>query len=182
MPHQAWPLVGKSRSRMIKHFFRVCRPGIALAALLALICLSADGGAYLPLIGPARLRFEAASIPARVFSWASPIADKPAAAAETNLPQEMSGSPTKIDGAITSVDATTNSPVPPLPENLSANSTAETHSANNLLVVTPEMLVDYFKPGNDSTNQTNVRVAAPVGFMPPPSAASPSSQAIYRSQ
>jgi hypothetical protein len=44
------------------------------------------------------------------------------------------------------------------------------------------MLVDYFKPGSDATNQTNVRVVAPVGFMPPPSVASPSSQASYRTQ
>ena len=156
--------------------------GIALAVLLSLVCQPASGGAYLPSIGPARLRFEAAAIPEKVFSWVSPVADKPAAAAGTNRPPEISVAPTKTDGAITLIDSKTGETVPSLPENLSTILTKETHSANDMLVVTPEMLVDYFKPGADATNQTNVRVVAPVGFMPPPSAASPSSQAIYRSQ
>jgi hypothetical protein len=50
-----------------------------------------------------------------------------------------------------------------------------------LLVVTPEMLVDYFKPNNNATNAANIHVLAPVNFTPPASASMPSSQAIYRS-
>jgi hypothetical protein len=167
---------------MIKHLFRVRWLGVVLAVLLLLICLSASGGAYLPLIGTPPLRFEAAAVHARAFSWISPVTVKPAAPAETNSPPEISTASKILAAAIPLMDLKTNAPNPSLPENLSTNSTADTHSANDLLVVTPEMLVDYFKPGTDATNQTNVRVLAPVGFMPPPAVASPSSEAIYRSQ
>jgi len=145
-------------------------------------CLPASGGAYLPMIGPAPLRFETATVHAKVISWISPTADKPAVTAEMNSPPEIPAGPAKTDGAIPLTNMKTDAAVPALPENLSTNSPAEAHSANDLLVVTPEMLVDYFKPESAETNQTNVRVLAPVGFMPPSSAASPSSQAIYRSQ
>jgi len=156
--------------------------GIVLAGLLSLICRSVNAGAYLPLIGTPPLRFEAVAAHARTFSWVPPVPVKPAASAKTNSPPEMSTVSKIIAAAIPLTDAKTNAPIPSLPENLSTNSTVETHSANDMLVVTPEMLVDYFKPGTDATNQTNVRVLAPVGFMPPPAVASPSSEAIYRSQ
>jgi hypothetical protein len=167
---------------MIKHFFRVRRLGIILAALFSLICLKVTGAAYLAMIGPSPLRFEAAAVPAKFFSWTPPVADKPAVIAQTNSPPLITAVSTNTGDAIPPAEAKTGASVPAMPENLSTNLPAETHSADELLVVTPEMLVNYFKPGGSATNQTNVRVVTPVGFTPPPSAASPSSEAIYRSQ
>jgi hypothetical protein len=165
---------------MIKFFFQNHWPDIVLAGLLPLVCQPAIGGTYLPLIGPPSLRFEVAKIHEKTFSWIRPFGGK--AAVGTNLPSEISPAFNKIAETSLPIDTKTNASIPSLPENLSTNLTAETRPANDLLVVTPEMLVDYFKPGGDATNQTNVRVLAPVGFTPPPSAASPSSQAIYQSQ
>jgi hypothetical protein len=180
--HQAWLLVGKPCSRMIKHFFKARRLGLVWAALPLLLCLPANGGAYLPAIGPVPMRFEAAAVPAKILAWIPSVADKPAAPAVTNLPPAIPAVSTEIAGAIPPMGTKADSPGSSMPENLSTNSPPEAHSAGDLLVVTPEMLVDYFKPGSDATNQTNVRVVTPVGFMPPPSVASPSSQASYRSQ
>ncbi|HUC84828.1 MAG TPA: hypothetical protein VL970_06525 [Candidatus Acidoferrales bacterium] len=174
--------VGKPCSRMIKLFFRDHRPVIVLAGLLSLICRPVCGGTYLPLTGPPPLRFEVATIHAKAFSWVPSFSVKDAVSVGTNLPPEISAGLDKIAGTSPAIATKFNASVPSLPENLSTNSTAEMRPANDLLVVTPEMLVDYFKPGSDATNQTNVRVLAPVGFMPPPSATSPSSQAIYQSQ
>ena len=56
-----------------------------------------------------------------------------------------------------------------------------TASANDMLVVTPQMLINYFKPGVMSTNSANTTVVVPVGFRPPGSTPPPASQAIYKS-
>jgi hypothetical protein len=55
-------------------------------------------------------------------------------------------------------------------------------SANDMLVVTPQMLVNYFKPSATSTNGAGTTILVPVGFSPPGvTPTPPSSQAIYRS-
>ena len=167
---------------MVMQLFWLHRPGVVLMVMLSMICPQVSGEAYLPVVGPVPLRFETAAVHVRTFSWIPPVAVKPAAPAQTNPPPKFVAIPDKIARAVPLLTAKTNETIPPLPENLSTNSTVETHSANDLLVVTPEMLVDYFKPGTVATNQTPVRALAPVGFMPPPSVASPSSEAIYRSQ
>ena len=174
--------VGKPCSRMTKHFIRDRRLGIAVTALLLLNCLSVKGGAYLPSVGPAPLRFAAVSMRPKIFSWVPPVAAKLAISAQTNLPPMVSAVSTGTNETVLLADAKIDARVSSNPENLSTNSISEQHSADELLVVTPEMLVDYFKPGSNAKNQTNVRVTTPVGFTPPPSAAEPSSQAIYRSQ
>ena len=38
---------------------------------------------------------------------------------------------------------------------------------NDMVVVTPQMLVDYFRPIGSATNAPEVSVTVPVGFMPP---------------
>ena len=55
--------------------------------------------------------------------------------------------------------------------------------ASEMLFVTPQMLVEFFKPLPGSTNAGPVRVIVPVdiGFQPPLGQPTPSSQAIYRS-
>ena len=140
--------------------------------------------AYLPLVGPPPLRFEVAIRPVNDLSWMPKITTP---AVETNPPQEISSVTSNNVTPMTLATQTvlpTNPPISLPPENLSTNSTPLTPPANDLLVVTPEMLVDYFKPNPTSgtaTNSVNVHVLAPVNFTPPASATTPSSQAIYLS-
>jgi hypothetical protein len=67
----------------------------------------------------------------------------------------------------------------PLPEDANSfrNSPAATVPASDLLVITPQMLVDYFKPGQSPTNAANVSVLVPVGFTPAIPATTPASDA-----
>jgi hypothetical protein len=103
----------------------------------------------------------------------------PAVAAQTNSPSITSTIP--VTNVVPSPPANehASAPVPSPPENLSTNSAVQSQTAKNLLVVSPEMLVDYFKPNNSATNAANVHVLVPVNFTPPVSASIPSSQAIY---
>jgi hypothetical protein len=158
----------------MKHWSRVSLPYIALAMLMACDCSQAGAMPYLAAIGPVPLRFESV-VPAKVFSWepSSPItiqAPPPPVVFKYLAPKPV-------------VEVTTNQALSvAIPADTSTNSVPPPHSANDLLVVTPEMLVDYFKPGGNATNQPDSRVLAPVGFTPPPSVTSPSSQAIYISK
>ena len=57
--------------------------------------------------------------------------------------------------------------------------------ASNLLVVTPQMLAEYFRVNpvvGTSSNAPSPAVLVPVGFTPPTPIGLPSSQATYRSQ
>ena len=65
----------------------------------------------------------------------------------------------------------------------SGSVTNPTSPASEMLFVTPQMLVEFFKPLPGSTNTAPVRVIVPVdiGFQPPLGQPTPSSQAIYRS-
>ena len=67
----------------------------------------------------------------------------------------------------------------PLPEDANSftNSPAAMVPASDLLVITPQMLVDYFKPGQSPTNAANVSVLVPVGFTPAIPATTPASDA-----
>ena len=171
---------------MIAGLYSHCRGYYCLVALALLTPLPMVGGSYLPLVGPPPLRFELARNHGEHISWNPPVKPLPPVAVETNPPPVTSSSPNEN---IVAVPLAT--PVITAPstihtlvgtENLSTNSVIQTRSANDLLVVTPEMLVDYFKPNNNMTNAANVRVIAPVNFAPPASASIPSSQAIYKSQ
>jgi hypothetical protein len=179
-PHRVWRVSENHNYGLKAWLFEHCRVCLLLIALASFADLPARGGAYLPLAGPPPLRFETAMRHGKIFSWIPPV-PPPAAAVETNLPPEISTIP--VNKAVSPPPANESNGVsaPLPPENLSTNSAPQTRSANDLLVVTPEMLVDYFKPNNAATNSTNVRVLAPVNFTPPASASTPSSQAIYLS-
>jgi hypothetical protein len=65
----------------------------------------------------------------------------------------------------------------------SPNEPALTPSASDMLVVSPQMLTEYFKPGPDGTNSgsgSGLILPVAVGFTPP--SAKPSSQATYKVQ
>lgn len=47
-------------------------------------------------------------------------------------------------------------------------------SANDMLSMTPQMFVEYFKPAPGSTNGAAMSVSMPVGFMPPAPVSTPS--------
>ena len=165
---------------MITWLFDRCRACIVLVALVALMDLPAHGASYLPIVGPPPMRFDKAKGAVKNVAWSQPTQTMPTPAIQTNSPSET---PTIPDSNVVTpplVVEPVSIPVALPPENLSTNSMVQTHPANNLLVVTPEMLVDYFKPNNKATNATNVRVLVPVNFTPPASASIPSSQATYR--
>ena len=158
--------------------FRACAILIALASLTE---LPARDAAYLPLIGPPPLRFEKVADGPKKITWIPPALVQRAVTVETNLPSVTSIMP--VNNVVTPPPAIgpANAPVSASPGNLATKSTEQAKSANDLLEVTPEMLVDYFKPNNNATNAANVRVLVPVNFTPPASVSIPSSQAIYRS-
>jgi hypothetical protein len=58
----------------------------------------------------------------------------------------------------------------------------ESPAANDLLVITPQMLVEYFKPMSGTTNGSGAAVIVPVTFTPATPTAQPSSKAIYKTQ
>ncbi|MCS7091400.1 MAG: hypothetical protein NZM03_11890 [Limisphaera sp.] len=65
-----------------------------------------------------------------------------------------------------------------------SSTTNQLDSASQLLLVTPQMLVEFFKPVPGASNPVPARVLVPVdmGFRPPLATPVPTSQAIYRSQ
>jgi hypothetical protein len=166
---------------MITWRYQYCQVCLVLFTLALYEVSPVNGGAYLPTVGPTPLRFEKPMAPAKAFSWI-PVVKQPVNMVTTNPISLTYSNSTNNNSISTPVVIKANSSYPSLPENYSANSAPPTQSASNLLVVSPEMLVDYFKSNSDATNQTNVHVLAPVSFTPPPSALIPSSQAIYISQ
>jgi hypothetical protein len=173
--------VGKHNCGMMTWHFKHCRACVIWVAFAALMEPLARGAAYLPLVGPPPMRFEKAAVGAKTISWTPPTLTPSTIAIETNVPSITSSIPANSVAQAPPAIEPVKAPVPLPAENLSTNSTDQTRSANDLLVVTPEMLVDYFKPNDNATNATDVRVLVPVNFTPPASASIPSSQAIYRS-
>jgi hypothetical protein len=166
---------------MITWLFKHCRACVILAAFAALMGPLARGAAYLSLVGPPPMRFEKAAVGAKTIFWTPPALASKTVAVETYSSSITSSIPANNVVRTPPEIKPISVPIPLPPENLSTNSTDQTKSANDLLVVTPEMLVDYFKPNNNATNANDVRVLVPVNFTPPASASIPSSQAIYRS-
>ncbi|MGO8766844.1 MAG: hypothetical protein ACLQSR_17135 [Limisphaerales bacterium] len=158
--------------------FKYCR----CCAMLIPLAPVLHSGPYLALVGPPPLRFESPIQYENNFTGMPKPEPAPVIIAETNA--TVVTATTSNTNSVSALSGTSQSPASTTssPENLSTNAIAPASSANDLLVVTPEMLVDYFKQNGGSTNSNNVRVAAPVDFTPPPPASNPSSQAIYQSQ
>lgn len=143
--------------------------------------LSNAEAAYLPAIGPSPVRFQ---------QWSANTC------AVTMLPPlklENSILSTNVAAAIPSIDVTAEpfeSFVAGLdmqlgrfaPENTSTNTAAETIIAESPVklsaegIITPQMLVDFFKPADGGTNALPA-TSSPVYFIPP----LPNSSAAYRS-
>jgi hypothetical protein len=158
-----------------------------MAAAVALIVCAAPQSrgisAYLKVIGPSPLRFYAGtSIPAPYILPKSLIEHL----APTNVAPVVSPATTSID--TNAVAAAPPKPVvlPISPVVLTTtapqNSSTSTPSASDMLVVSPQMLTEFFKPVTDGTNAPGtvvVPVTMPVGFTPP--SATPPSRATYHS-
>jgi hypothetical protein len=155
---------------------------VVTAMLLACAPQTRGNGIYLKQIGPSPLRF---SLATATFSFALPpvLIERPAM---TNSPEIAVVKANSVDTNAVAVQA---APISPLPANnipaisnpILPNNSTPRPSASDLLVVSPQMLTEFFKPGLDGTNSPSaVVVPVPVGFTPP--SVTPSSQAIYKSQ
>lgn len=164
---------------------RICKLAVLTAVAGCCAAMPARGiHGYLTQIGPPPLRFSLAT--AR-FSFALPpvLVEKPA---PTNT-AEIAATSTNAVETPAETNVVAQPSTPSLPTNTVAvapNPNPEpnlvgTPSASDMLVVSPQMLTEFFKPGSNETNSANTTVVlpAPVGFTPP--LAKPSSQAIYRS-
>jgi len=169
-----------------------------LVILLATIPAGAVLGSdfYLPRIGPAPLRFATISANSKGFVWPvplNPLRSTTNSTAETSL--QVSNTPTNSAVPVPSLAGSkTNNVSPPLSLEMSVSSPANASqtpngtdgnplSASNLLIVTPQMLADYFKatPGGLDKVSTNAPVGAEIPFNPP-TPKPPSSEAVYRTQ
>ena len=160
--------------------FEHCWACLILVALAVLTEPLTRGAAYLPLVGPPPMRFEKATESPKNIAWTPPASIPPPIIVEPTPPSVTTTIPDNNTVSPPPVIEPANTAVPVQPDNSFTNSVVQARSANEMLVVTPEMLVDYFKPNNNATNAANVRVLVPVNFTPPASASMPSSQAIYR--
>lgn len=159
-----------------------------IAMLLACVTPQTRGnGVYLKQTGPSPLRF---SLATASFSFVLPAMLRDQTAV-TNSPEIAA---TSTNSATTNAVAAQISPAassannaPALTNPILPNNGPTTPSASDLLVVSPQMLTEFFKSGQNGTNSPGTVVApapvapvAPVGFTPP--SMTPSSQAIYKIQ
>lgn len=138
---------------------------------------------YLPFVGPPPLRFmispPTGDVPVKPLL--------PPAAAPTNAPT-MPTPMAPVDTNTAPVAAFTNAAAPLSLHNPPAHSEAETLQpeltlpASELFTISPEMLLDYFKPVGIGTNGARGTIYAPVkvGFTPPVSSAPGKSSATYQ--
>ena len=140
---------------------RVCS-FLAIAVALTGVAAEKPRAGYLPRVGPAPLRFEAPRVPALSISKLPPLPKQDTQALPTHVPPpKPEGNPdsnktgstatppmTSPDGANSEDD-----PYSLLPaQNVPTHWTGGTPSANDLLAVSPQMLIDYFKPMSNWTN------------------------------
>ena len=190
-------------NRMRKNFFKNwIAGGITLAAAFGIVgSLEGSGAGYLAVIGPAPLRYQKLSswkplnlppLPMENSSSPDPIAPAIAAADSTNstslpgfassladLPAEVFLPTTLWLGHLSSWSAADSNLS--AGTNFSTNTTQASAPASDLLILTPQMLVDYFKPGQCPTNAAGRFVQVPVEFTPAIPAAPPASSATYKS-
>jgi len=137
---------------------------------------------YLKLTGPAPLRFSVALATPVTFALPESLADHHVA---TKSIATNSIVTTSIDTNAVTVNAATNSLASETPTDLGPNSQSgspSTPAASDMLVVSPQMLTEFFKPVAEGTNAVGtvvVPVGVPIGFTPP--SAKPSSRATYHS-
>jgi len=138
--------------------------------------------AYLTQIGPSPLRFSVASAIPASFVLPAALVEPKKTTNNTEIAVSLTNStPTNTVAAVPTSTPTPNAqPSVSSPE--SPAKPAPTPSASEMLVVSPQMLTEYFKPVADGTNSQStvivpVTTPVPVGFTPP--SAKPPSRATY---
>jgi hypothetical protein len=157
-------------------------------ALVLLWTLNARTEGYLPKSGPPALRFQTVHKFDRSLLPPLPRGDE--LPADPAPPSPDAGIPADSTNAVVSA-ASTNAVAAPDPDMVSmlpqvygaTNSGAAVLTSNDLLATTPQMFIEYFRPGEGRGNSTNFSVFMPVNFAPatPPPPPPPSS-ATYRVQ
>ncbi|MFO1486980.1 MAG: hypothetical protein U1F65_00740 [Verrucomicrobiota bacterium] len=150
------------------------RPGwIWLALVLAGIAVAEAGSAYLPVTGPTPLRFEVAMVKPAM---------NPALLTQNRAPEAPAvPSPTATNAvAETPVEVRVSASAPPVIEPPAPYTIRP--AADNLLIITPQMLGEYFKPVASGTNNSGAGVFVPVpfNFLPPTEKPVRSSRATYK--
>jgi hypothetical protein len=153
---------------------------------------AASGTGYLPRVGPSPLRLQTV-----VERFVPP--DMPPLAENDDPPQPEVTSPApdpmsnafKLEDYLTPNASLWTGIVENLvgsarrssePENPPQEPATSVSSANDIVVVTPQMLVEYFRPGASGTNGGVASVTVPVDFTPPTTHTTPqSSRATYMS-
>lgn len=136
------------------------------------------GSAFLPLTGPTPLRFEVAFV-------------KPMAPAPIPLEKAEEKNPVATETVFTNAPSEihysvgpTNDP-PVTPEESETSYPSVIHSLTDRpLIVTPQMLAEYFKPAANGTNAAGVSVFLPVSvsFKPPTDTVPVRSRATYKTE
>ena len=173
--------------------------GIALVLALGTVnSLAVPAEGYLAKVGPVPLRFQEVhplnlmalpplamddgtnsdtnSIPDKVCD--DSLASAGLASSSAGVPQAFFAPASTWLNRLSTLDDT-NAPQAgfgiPLPE-----SAPPRPAASDLLAMTPQMFMDYFKPLQSGTNGAGIAVQFPVEFMPATPPATPASSATYR--
>lgn len=156
---------------------------LAAAGLLAAVAAAPAGSAYLPVTGPTPLRFEVAFVRPAVLALATAPASLPEKP-EANPPAPTGAAPTNTTEEIRySAGEPQAAPVAAGETEMSDASVIHP-SADNLLVITPQMLAEYFKPAPGGTNAAGVSAFLPVSvsFTPPTDKPQARSRATYKTE
>lgn len=158
---------------------------------------------YLTHLGPPPLRFAAVPTNPNSFTWpvalnlaptpvrtetnSTTIPSIPSSVSSTNTASSLpSAGTTEIQTNTVSRPQVTETIASPAPSTLPAplGSDGRPLAASNLLIVTPQMLADYFRANLDGSDRTSTNAisGADVPFNPPTPKVVPSSEAIYRIQ
>jgi hypothetical protein len=141
------------------------------------------------LTGPTALRYAKAPDATREFKWPS-LFPAPAPVAQSNLVEQVS-EPAATNSAVAESTVPSPSPVPTQPDSLASTEPSPppvappawnldnvSSSASPMLLVTPQMLADFFRSNSAAAN---VIPNWDLRFMPPIAMPPPSSEAVYRS-
>lgn len=180
--------------------------GLIVSLSMGITVVQARGlDAYLPVVGPAPLRYQPATAKPTAFApdWFAPKKETPSK--QTNAPEPAIKPASQVE-AKTNAEAVvkavspsptqvTNTPAPSATiisaESVPSAASNETDIKNEVvspsstvdsLMVTPQMLAEFMKPAPGQTNQpaTSVLLPTQLRFLPPQSRPG-ESRAIYRS-
>lgn len=158
-----------------------------LAAVLAIVQAQAANPGYLRKTGPVPIRFHVVKpaatplppLPAAIEAPAT-TEQEPAPASEAVTSSEQR-KPLAVESAVESFLKQNVETLLPKPAEPDAEAKGQ-QSANELLVISPQMLIEYFRSAPGATNGAGVSALVPVQFTPAIPAAHPSSRAIYKTE